>query len=425
MRKSISVKFFARKDRATDEGLVPVFMRIGIGEKRINIVTKIHVKINEWSVEHSKLKTNTEEARRINKALEGFKFKAFDYQRELMTEGKEVTLENIKAKWYGISLEKETMLMQVFKDHNEQMKALIGQEFSPLTFERYETSFRHTQEFMRWKYKIDDIDVKKLNYEFISNYEFWLKSVRKCDHNTSVKYLSNFKKIVHICMKHGWLDKDPFVGFKMTKREVERPFLVEEELTRIFNEDFKMPRLRQVRDIFIFCCYTGLAYADVKKLTREEITTGIDGKKWIWTSRQKTETTTRVPLMARALEILERYKDDPQCVNQGRLLPVLSNQKMNNYLNEIADACSITKKMTFHTARHTFATTVTLSNGVPIETVSKMLGHRNLKTTQHYARILDLKVSEDMNNLRKILEAKEKASASKNESITSKNVNHE
>jgi len=421
MRKSISVKFFARKDRATDEGLVPVFMRIGIGEKRINIVTKIHVKINEWSIEHSKLKTNTEEARRINKMLEGFKFKAFDYQRELMTEGKEVTLENIKAKWYGISLEKETMLMEVFKDHNEQMKALVGQEFSPLTLERYETSFRHTQEFMRWKYKIDDIDVKKLNYEFISNYEFWLKSVRKCDHNTSVKYLSNFKKIVHICMKHGWLDKDPFVGFKMTKREVERPFLVEEELTRIFDENFKMPRLRQVRDIFIFCCYTGLAYADVKKLTREEITTGIDGKKWIWTSRQKTETTTRVPLMARALEILERYKDDPQCVNQGRLLPVLSNQKMNNYLNEIADACNITKKMTFHTARHTFATTVTLSNGVPIETVSKMLGHRNLKTTQHYARILDLKVSEDMNNLRKILEAKEKASATKNESITSKN----
>jgi site-specific recombinase XerD len=420
MRKSISVKFFARKDRATDEGLVPVFMRIGIGEKRINIVTKIHVKINEWSVEHSKLKTNTEEARRINKSLEGFKFKAFDYQRELMTEGKEVTLENIKAKWYGISLEKETMLMEVFKDHNAQMKALIGQEFSPLTFERYETSFRHTQEFMRWKYKIDDIDVKKLNYEFISNYEFWLKSVRKCDHNTSVKYLSNFKKIVHICIKHGWLDKDPFVGFKMTKREVERPFLVEEELTRIFDENFKMPRLRQVRDIFIFCCYTGLAYADVKKLTREEISTGIDGKKWIWTSRQKTDSATRVPLMARALEILERYKDDPQCVNQGRILPVLSNQKMNSYLTEIADACNITKKMTFHTARHTFATTVTLSNGVPIETVGKMLGHKNLKTTQHYARILDLKVSEDMNNLRKILEAKEKAAASKKESITSK-----
>jgi integrase len=400
MRQTISVNFFARKDRATDDGLLPVAMRIGIAGKRINIVTKIYVKPNEWSVQHGKLKTNSEEARRTNKMLEAFKLRAFDYQRELMNEGKDVSLESIKAKWFGLALERPRMLMEVFKQHNEQMKALINREFSPLTFERYETSFRHTEAFMKWKFNIDDIDIKKLNYEFIADYEFWLKAERKCDHNTTVKYLSNFKKIVHICIKHGWLDKDPFVGFKMTKREVERPFLVEEELNRIIAEDFKMPRLRQVRDIFIFCCYTGLAYADVKKLTREEITIGIDGEKWIWTSRQKTETTTRVPLLPRALEILERYKDDPQCVNQGRLLPVLSNQKMNNYLKEISDACEITKKMTFHTARHTFATTVTLSNGVPIETVSKMLGHRNLKTTQHYAKILDLKVSEDMSKLR-------------------------
>ena len=257
-----------------------------------------------------------------------------------------------------------------------------------------------TQEFMKWKYKANDIDVKQMKYEFIADDEFWLKSVRNCDHNTSIKYLSNFKKIVHICIKNGWLTRDPFVGFKLTKREVERPFLVEEELTRIINKEFVMPRLRQVRDIFIFCCYTGLAYADVEKLTREEITIGIDSEKWIWTSRQKTDSATRVPLLPPALEILDRYKDDPQCMNNGRLLPVLSNQKMNSYLKEISDACEITKKMTFHTARHTFATTVTLTNGVPIETVSKMLGHRNLKTTQHYAKILDLKVSEDMKVLR-------------------------
>lgn len=411
MSQTISVAFYTRKDRATDDGLLPVFMRISLMTKRLTLATKIFVKHNEWSDQNGKLKTNSDEARRVNKMLDAFKMKAFDYQRELMNEGKDVTLASMKAKWYGLSLEKTRMLMDVFKEHNEQMKSLINREFSPLTFERYETSFRHTQEFMKWKYQIDDIDIKQLNYEFISNYEFWLKSVRKCDHNTTVKYLSNFKKIVHICIKHGWLDKDPFVGFKMTKREVERPFLVEEELNRIIAEDFKMPRLRQVRDIFIFCCYTGLAYADVKKLTREEITTGIDGEKWIWTSRQKTETTTRVPLLPRALEILDRYKDDPQCMNQARLLPVLSNQKMNNYLKEISDACEITKKMTFHTARHTFATTVTLSNGVPIETVSKMLGHRNLKTTQHYARILDLKVSEDMSNLRKKLDAKKQAAA--------------
>jgi len=158
--------------------------------------------------------------------------------------------------------------------------------------------------------------------------------------------------------------------------------------------------MSQVRDIFIFCCYTGLAYADVKKLTTDEIITGIDGEKWIWTSRQKTESATRIPLLPPALEILDRHKNDPQCLNQGRVLPVLSNQKMNSYLKEIADGCDIKKKMTFHTARHTFATTVTLTNGVPIETVGKMLGHRNLKTTQHYAKILDLKVSADMKVLR-------------------------
>jgi integrase len=406
MRQTISVKFFARTSRQNQDGEAPIHMRIQIGIQRLDILTKIYVKPNEWSSQSGKLKTNSSDAKRINKLLEGFKLKAFDLQRELMTEGKEVSLENIKAKWYGTSVEKPRMIMEVFKQHNDQMKALINQEFSPLTFERYKTSFRHTQEYMRWKYQIDDIDIKQLNYEFISNYEFWLKSERKCDHNTTVKYLSNFKKIVHICIKNGWLDRDPFVGFKMTKREVERPFLVEEELTRIIEEDFTMPRLRQVRDIFIFCCYTGLAYADVKKLTREEITTGIDGEKWIWTSRQKTDTATRVPLLPRALAILDRYKEDPQCLNKGRLLPVLSNQKMNNYLKEISDACEITKKMTFHTARHTFATTVTLSNGVPIETVSKMLGHRNLKTTQHYAKILDLKVSEDMMKLRNKLSAK-------------------
>ena len=406
MRQTISVKFFARRDRATDDGLAPVFMRVGVDGKRLNISTKIYVKPIEWSVQNCKLKTNNEEARRVNKLLEGFKFKAFDYQRELMAEGKEITLDSIKAKWYGTPTERPRMLMEVFKKHNEQMKALVNSEFSPLTLERYETSFRHTQAYMKWKFKIDDIDIKKLNYEFISEYEFWLKSKRKCDHNTSVKYLSNFKKIVHICIKNGWLERDPFVGFKMTKREVERPFLVQEELKRIIDKQFVAPRMNQVKDIFIFCCYTGLAYADVEKLTREEITTGIDSEKWIWTSRQKTDTATRIPLLSQALEILDRYKDDPQCAIKGRLLPVLSNQKMNTYLKEIADACDITKKMTFHTARHTFATTVTLSNGVPIETVGKMLGHRNLKTTQHYARILDLKVSEDMMTLRNKLNKK-------------------
>jgi integrase len=400
MSVSISILFFARKSKSNSRGEAPIYMRITIAGDRYDLGTKRFIKMENWLSQAGKAKGNSEASRSINSFLDALRAKAYDHQKQIILEGKELTMEEFKYRWQGISRIRSRMLMEIFEQHNEQMKTLVNHEFSPLTLERYATSKKHTQEFMKWKYKKDDIDIKELAFQFITDYEFWLKSERKCDHNTSMKYLSNFKKIINICIKNGWLDRDPFVGFKMTKREIERPFLVKEELDRIINKTLLTPRTSQVRDIFVFCCYTGLAYADVEKLTREEVTTGIDGEKWIWTNRQKTDSTTRVPLLPPALEILDRYKDNPQCINKGRLLPVLSNQKMNTYLKEIADACSITKKMTFHTARHTFATTITLTNGVPIETVSKMLGHKNLKTTQHYAKILDKKVSDDMGILR-------------------------
>jgi site-specific recombinase XerD len=184
---------------------------------------------------------------------------------------------------------------------------------------------------------------------------------------------------------------------------VKRDYLNAEELALMASKKLVSDRVRQVRDIFLFSCYTGLAYADVKKLKRSELVTGLDGQKWIYTSRQKTDTDSRIPLLPQALRLLVQYEDHPQCVNDGLLLPVLSNQKMNSYLKEIADACGITKELTYHIARHTFATTITLANGVSIESVSKMLGHTNIKTTQHYAKILDAKVSADMNQLKKIL----------------------
>jgi site-specific recombinase XerD len=253
---------------------------------------------------------------------------------------------------------------------------------------------------MEWKYGVSDMNVKKLNYEFVSDYEFWLKTARNCNHNTTMKYIANFRKIVNRCIKNGWLEKDPFFGFKMTKKEVIPEFLTEHQLQTISTKKFETERLTQVRDIFLFCCFTGLAFADVKKLKSSEISIGIDCSKWIFTNRQKTETLSRIPLLPIALEILEQYKDHPACLNTGKALPVLSNQKYNKYLKEIAGICAISKKLTTHTARHTFATTVTLSNGVPIESVSKMLGHKNLKTTEHYAKVLDRKISNDMNQLK-------------------------
>jgi len=224
--------------------------------------------------------------------------------------------------------------------------------------------------------------------------------VRKCANNTTVNYIKNFKKIIRICIANGWLDKDPFIRYKVKLKEVERDFLSEEELQTMIEKSYRTFRLEQVKDIFIFSCYTGLAYADVKKMSYENIVTGIDGHKWLFINRTKTDTPTKVPLLPTALSVLAKYKDHPQCVNRNRLLPVLSNQKMNAYLKEIADTCEINKELTFHIARHTFATTVTLNNDVPIESVSKMLGHKSIKTTQHYAKLLDKKVGYDMDKLR-------------------------
>jgi site-specific recombinase XerD len=253
---------------------------------------------------------------------------------------------------------------------------------------------------LEWKYNISDIEITKIDHAFITEYEFYLRSVRNCANNTAVKYIKNFNKIIKLCLANHWIDRNPFANYKSKVKEVERVYLSEEEIQSITNKDFKNERLSLVRDIFLFSCFTGLAYIDVKNLTKSHISIGIDGDKWIFTHRQKTETASKIPILPVTQMIIDKYENHPQSKNQEKLLPILSNQKMNAYLKEIAGVCKIDKELTFHIARHTFATTVTLTNGVPIESVSKMLGHKNLRTTQHYAKVLDKKVSEDMKILR-------------------------
>lgn len=245
-----------------------------------------------------------------------------------------------------------------------------------------------------------------MDYEFISQFVYWLKTERHCGNNTAIKYLGNFKKIVLECMRKDLLKKNPFLGYKSKRNEVVPVVLTKEELIKRTNKKFCTERLSHVRDIFLFSCYTGLAYSDVYKLRISDIIIGIDGGKWIITTRQKTKSGTRLPLLPNAIAILDKYRDHLKCVSKGTVLPILSNQKMNAYLREIADVSGITKKLTFHAARHTFATTITLNNGLPIETVSKMLGHKSIKQTQHYARIVDIKISKDMKLLKKRLSQK-------------------
>jgi site-specific recombinase XerD len=404
MNNRFSLLFYFKKPKNCTHQELPIYMRITVGCARTEISTQRKWDPSRWNIAAGRATGTKEDARTLNAYLDTLQARVYEAQRQLIADQQPITVKNLRLRFEGKRAASK-MFIEVFRNHNEKIKQLVDTEFSPGTIERYETALSHTVSFLRWKFKKDDIDIQELNYEFVSELEFWLKSIRKCSHNTSIKYISNIKKIVNLCLKNGWLQRDPFLGYKMSKREVVREVLSQDEINRIAAKAFPTNRLGIIRDIFLFSCYTGLAYADVKKLRRHEIVTGVDGEKWISTQRKKTDTSSKIPLLKPALAILQKYEREPLCISKGVLLPMPSNQKMNAYLKEIADLCGITKKMTFHTARHTFATTITLTNGVPIETVGKMLGHRNLKTTQHYAKILDKKVSDDMMMLRNKLES--------------------
>lgn len=398
LKSNLNVLFYLKKPKGYRSGTLPIYVRIGVDGISKEISTKWNCEPQKWHTKFQKAMGSSEDVRTLNADIAKLLSKIYTAEEALRKNDAIVTADAIKQIISGKSSANH-LLLGIFKKHNENMFALIGKDYAKGTFERYETSLEHTRTFIKYKYGTDDIDIKKLNFDFISGYEFWLKTVRNCNHNTTMKYLANFRKIINSCIRHGWLSKDPFVGFKMTKKEVIKVILTDEELKTIREKSFCTPRLNHIRDIFIFCCYTGLAYADVYKLTKDDIIIGIDKKLWIQTTRQKTNTGCKVPLLAVPLSILNQYQLHPQCINSGKLLPVPSNQKMNAYLKEIADICGINKLLTFHTARHTFATTVTLSNGVPIETISKMLGHTSIKTTQIYAKVLDRKISQDMGRL--------------------------
>ena len=399
MNATISILFYLKRAKANAQGLAPIFQRITINGRRLDNSTGKFVDPSKWHPEMSKMRGNSEEARLINGHLDNLRTKILIAEKELNKKDIPVNLETLKNMLLGTK-ERQRLLIPIFEEHNNKIKELLGIEYAPGTYERYQTSLKHTKDFLNWKYSISDIDITKIDHAFITDYEFYLRSVRKCANNTAVKYIKNFNKIIKLCLANDWLEKNPFANYKSKVKEVERVYLSEGEIQNIINKDFKTERLSLVRDIFLFSCFTGLAYIDVKNLTKSHISIGIDGDKWIFTHRQKTESASKIPVLPVTQMIIDKYADHPQAINEEKLLPILSNQKMNAYLKEIAAVCEIEKELTFHIARHTFATTVTLTNGVPIESVSKMLGHKNLRTTQHYAKVLDKKVSEDMKILR-------------------------
>ena len=399
MNSEVSILFYIKRAKINVNGVCPIYTRVTINSKRFEFSTNKFISPDKWSTEGAKVKGNSEDARSINNQLDIIKNQIMDAEKRLYKKEILINSENLRNELFGIK-ERERLLIPIFTEHNRKIKELVGSEYAPGTLERYETSLKHTKDFLQWKYRVSDIDIEKIDHAFITEYEFYLRSERKCANNTAVKYIKNFHKIINICLANGWLTKDPFANYKSKVKEVIREYLTEKEIQDLMEKELVSDRLELVRDIFIFSCFTGLAYIDVKQLSKDNIVLGIDGDKWINKNRQKTDTSSRIPILPTAQFIIDKYANHPVCVNEDKLLPIFSNQKMNAYLKEIATVCGINKELTFHIARHTFATTVTLSNGVPIETVSKMLGHTNLKTTQHYAKILDKKISEDMKILK-------------------------
>lgn len=399
MNKTFNLLFLVKKSKMKADGTAPIYLRITIDGIPKEISTKRTIQPNKWDNKLQKVVGSSIEIKSLNGYLKTLELQVYEAHHEVLKDKKQVTSSIIKSKLQGTDL-KVRMLVPIFEDHNNKIKELVGKEYASGTLTRYKTSLKHTIDFMQWKYNYTDIDITKIDHAFIADYEFWLRSVKSCGNNTAVKYIKNFSKIIKICLANDWLIKNPFSNYKSKIKDVERVYLSEEEIQRILKKEFKLVRLSLVRDIFLFSCFTGLAYIDVKNLTKSHINLGIDGEQWIFTHRQKTESASKIPILPVTQTIIDKYKNHPQSSNQEKLLPVLSNQKMNAYLKEIADVCEIEKELTFHIARHTFATTVTLTNGVPLESVSKMLGHKNIKTTQHYAKVLDRKVSDDMKILK-------------------------
>ena len=391
MKSTFKVLFYLKRNAERKNGNMPVIARITVDGKIAQFSTKLEVHPDSWNIQLGKAIGRSVEIQQINNQIEEIKASVRNIYHEQKRRDGVVTSEKVKNEFLGHT-ETNNTLLELFIRHNEDVKRLVGISKSKATHQKYEVTRKHLTNFIKERYNLSDISLKEINHMFISDFEVYLLTTGGCKSNTTAKFMQFFKRIIILARNNGWIQHDPFANYKIRLEKVDRGYLTQEEIESIMKKNFATKRLEQVRDIFIFSCYTGLAYIDVKNLREKHIRTSFDGNLWIMTKRQKTKVSANIPLLDIPKEILDKYRGT---LPNEAVLPVLSNQKMNSYLKEIGDVCKIKKDLTFHLARHTFAT-LTLSKGVSIESVSKMLGHTNIKTTQIYARITDDKISNDM-----------------------------
>ena len=395
---TFSILFWLNKSK-TKDGQAPIWVRITVDGKRKELSAKRRLDVKLWNSKKGRANGTRQEAREINHYLDQVQNRLYAIYQEMKAASELVTAEAIKNQFTGAK-QKEHSLVSLFDYHNEEMKETLAWG----TLKNYFTTKKYVVRFLKQERKTSDIYLSQLSYAFLTSFERFVKTYKPathrqpCTQNGAMKHIERLRKVVNLAVKNGWLKDDPFKQFKLKFEKKDRGFLTQEELRRIEEKEL-IDRLDQTRDIFVFSCYTGLSYAEVYDLTDDNIVTGLDGKLWIHGQRRKSKEWFKVPLLPQAKVVVDKYQDHPLAQANGKVLPVYTNQKTNSYLKEIASLCEISKNLTFHLARHTFATTVTLANGVPIESVSKMLGHTNLRTTQIYAKVVEQKLSDDMGKL--------------------------
>jgi integrase len=400
--QSFFVTFLVRKSKSNSE-THPIYFRLTLNSERIEVSTKERIQLDDWDLKRGCVKGKSIEVLKLNIILDRLREDAMEAYRDLKYNNISFTVNDIKDKMFGVKTQGKT-LMELFDYHFEITKQTLAKS----THSHYITTNNLFKEFLKLNHKRNDLPISELNYRFLTDFESFIfnrntRVERTIGHNAIVKHIVRLRKIVKIAMHNEWIDKDPFLKFKASYKKTNREYLTHDELQLIEEKEFKISRLQRIKDLFIFSAYTGLAYIDAQNLTQSNLSIGIDCEVWLKTNRAKTDSSVNLPILPQAMQIIRKYQTDPVVSHSGKLLPSISNMKFNAYLKEVADICGINKNLTSHMARHTFATTVTLTNGVPIETVSRMLGHSNIRTTQIYAKVVDSKVSNDMKNLKERL----------------------
>lgn len=393
-RSSFSILFSIRESKARKNGNTPIEVTITVNGERCSFSTGKQIKVTSWDKNRQLVKGKDEEATSLNNYLKSVRAKLYEKEAELLDRGFIITAQLLYDAYFDkVECLKERSLLSVLEEHNTERKAMVGKTVAPTTYWIFEYTGRLLREFILKKYNREDLYLRELNIGFIQGFHSFLLSEKKMGQNSCTKHLKFLKKLLNLAVANSYISYNPVNAYKVEREPVEVDFLDEEELRKIINFDTPIPRFEKARDFFLFGCFTGLSYIDIKTLAPEHFEKDSTGRIWIKKRRIKTGILSRIPLLPIAKLILDKYKGGE------KLLPIQDPADINKYLKDIAILCGINKRICFHTSRHTFASTVTLANNISLEVVSKMLGHTNTRMTAHYAKLIDKCIGEQMDKL--------------------------